>query len=38
VVTFDLDRPSRGLIRVPATPLVDVYRSMAAPPAADGPG
>src|SRR3954449_719287 len=38
VVTFDLDRPSRGLIRVPATPLVDVYRSMSAPPAADGPG
>src|SRR3954454_12733363 len=38
VVTFDLDRPSRGLIRVPATPLVDVYRTMAAPPAADGPG
>jgi hypothetical protein len=24
VVTFDLDRPTRGLIRVPPTPLVDV--------------
>jgi hypothetical protein len=36
-VTFDLDRPSRGLIRVPATPLVDVHTSMSAPPAADAP-
>jgi hypothetical protein len=34
VVTFDLDRPTRGLIRVPATPLVDVYSSMSDPPAA----
>jgi hypothetical protein len=34
VVTFDLDRPTRGLIRVPATPLVDVSSSMSAPPAA----
>jgi hypothetical protein len=38
VVTFDLDRPTRGLIRVPATPLVDVYTSMSDPPAADAPG
>jgi hypothetical protein len=37
VVTFDLDRPTRGLIRVPATPLVDVYSSMSAPPAAQAP-
>jgi hypothetical protein len=34
VVTFDLDRPTRGLIRVPATPLVDVYSTMSGPPAA----
>jgi hypothetical protein len=37
VVTFDLDRPSRGLIRVPAIPLIDVYRSVSNPPAADAP-
>jgi hypothetical protein len=36
-VTFDLDRPTRGLIQVPATPLVDVRTSMSAPPAADAP-
>ena len=34
VVTFDLDRPTRGLITVPSTPLVDVHTSMGAPPAA----
>ena len=34
VVTFDLDRPTRGLIRVPATPLTDLRASMALPPAA----
>jgi hypothetical protein len=34
VVTFDLDRPTRGLIRVPATPLTDVRATMALPPAA----
>jgi hypothetical protein len=34
VVTFDLDRPTRGLIRVPATPLIDVRQSMALPPPA----
>jgi hypothetical protein len=38
VVTFDLDRPTRGLIRVPATPLVDAYTSMSEPPAAGAPG
>ena len=38
VVTFDLDRPTRGLIRVPPTPLVDVYTSMSEPPAAGPPG
>jgi len=34
MVTFDLDRPTRGLIRVPATPLIDVRASMDLPPAA----
>jgi hypothetical protein len=34
VVTFDLDRPTRGFIRVPATPLIDVRASMELPPAA----
>jgi hypothetical protein len=34
LVTFDLDRPTRGLIKVPATPLVAVRASMALPPAA----
>jgi hypothetical protein len=37
VVTFDLDRPTRGLIRVPATPLIDESTSMATPPAASAP-
>lgn len=37
LVTFDLDRPTRGLIKVPATPLLNVRASMALPPAADGP-
>jgi len=36
-VTFDLDRPTRGLIQVPATPLVDVASSMSTPPAAEAP-
>ena len=34
VVTFDLDRPTRGLIRVPDAPLTSVRASMALPPAA----
>jgi hypothetical protein len=37
LVTFDLDRPTRGLIRVPPTPLVDVGSSMTSPPAATAP-
>jgi hypothetical protein len=37
LVTFDLDRPTRGLIRVPSTPLTDLRASMALPPAATGP-
>jgi hypothetical protein len=37
VVSFDLDRPTRGLIRVPASPLLDVYSSMSQPPAAAAP-
>ena len=37
LVTFDLDRPTRGLIRIPNTPLVSVRASMALPPAASGP-
>jgi hypothetical protein len=36
-VTFDLDRPTRGLITVPATPLIDVRASMGTAPAADAP-
>ena len=34
LVTFDLDRPTRGLITVPATPLTAVRASMSLPPAA----
>ena len=34
LVTFDLDRPTRGLITVPSTPLESVRASMALPPAA----
>ena len=37
LVTFDLDRPTRGLIKIPATPLLNVRASMALPPAAEGP-
>ena len=37
LVTFDLDRPARGLIKVPSTPLVSVRASMALPPAAAAP-
>jgi hypothetical protein len=37
VVTFDLDRPTRGLIQVPPTPLVDLSTSMAGTPAATAP-
>ena len=34
LVTFDLDRPTRGLITVPATPLESLRASMTLPPAA----
>jgi hypothetical protein len=34
LVTFDLDRPTRGLIEVPDTPLVAARASMIPPPAA----
>jgi hypothetical protein len=37
LVTFDLDRPTRGLIKVPDSPLVDTRASMVPPPAAEGP-
>jgi hypothetical protein len=37
-VTFDLDRPTRGVITVPAAPLVSVRASMELPPAAPAPG
>jgi hypothetical protein len=37
VVTFDLDRPTRGLIRVPSTPLVAVAAQMTQEPAAEAP-
>ena len=37
LVTFDLDRPTRGMIKVPDAPLVAVRASMIPPPAASGP-
>ncbi len=37
LVTFDLDRPTRGLIVVPDTPLVALRASMELPPAAAAP-
>jgi hypothetical protein len=37
LVTADLDRPTRGLIRVPDTVLTDELESMAQPPAAAAP-
>lgn len=36
LVTFDLDRPTRGLIKIPATPLLNVRAWMVLPPAAEG--
>jgi hypothetical protein len=36
-VTFDLDRPTRGFIRVPDKPLTDLRASMVLPPAAEVP-
>jgi hypothetical protein len=38
LVTFDLDRPTRGLVTVPEAPLVALRASMALPPAARAPG
>lgn len=37
LVTFDLDRPTRGLIEIPATPLLDEQATMSLPPAAPAP-
>ncbi|MFL5950557.1 MAG: hypothetical protein ACJ74M_03040 [Gaiellaceae bacterium] len=37
LVTFDLDRPVRGLITVPSTPLTNLRASMQLPPAATAP-
>jgi hypothetical protein len=37
LVTFDLDRPTRGLIKVPTTALQGLRASMALPPADPGP-
>jgi hypothetical protein len=37
LTTFDLDRPVRGLVRVPDTPLVNLRASMDLPPAAAAP-
>jgi hypothetical protein len=37
LVTFDLDRPTRGLIEVPDTPLENLRATMELPPAAEGP-
>jgi hypothetical protein len=36
-VSFDLDRPTRGMIKVPDTPLISLRASMNLPPAASGP-
>jgi hypothetical protein len=37
LITFDLDRPVRGLVQVPDTPLTSLRASMELPPAALGP-
>ena len=37
LVTFDLDRPTRGLITVPSTPLDNLHATMQHEPAADPP-
>lgn len=37
LVTFDLDRPTRGLITIPATPLLAEKATMSLPPAAPAP-
>jgi len=38
LVTFDLDRPTRGFIEIPATPLLAEKATMSLPPAAPAPG
>jgi len=38
LVTTDLDRPTRGLIRVPDTALTNQLVSMEKPPATPAPG
>ena len=38
LITFDLDRPVRGVVRVPDTPLVGLRASMELPPAARAEG
>src|SRR4051794_4065448 len=38
LVTADLDRPTRGLIKVPASVLAEQLNSMTQPPAATAPG
>ena len=38
LITFDLDRPRRGLVIVPDTPLVSLRASMILPPAASSRG
>jgi len=37
LITFDLDRPTRGLIEIPATPLLALKETMSLPPAAPAP-
>jgi hypothetical protein len=37
LITFDLDRPTRGVVTVPDTPLVSLRASMELPPAAQPP-
>jgi hypothetical protein len=37
LITFDLDRPTRGVVTVPDAPLVSLRASMELPPAADRP-
>jgi hypothetical protein len=38
LITFDLDRPTRGLIDIPATPLLALKQTMSLPPAVSPPG
>ena len=37
LITFDLDRPTRGLIAIPAAPLIAEKATMSLPPAAPAP-